>query len=380
MYQMFRNCSGLTSLDFSGFDTSNVTTMYQMFYGCSGLTKLDLSNFDTSNVTTMYYMFYGCSNLAEMDLSNFNTGKVTNMSSMFSNCSKLKQITLGKDFKFSTSSSSYLPTATWYVFGTDVGMTAAQVATNQNSVTEATTYTQTSILTLYRDFMTKFSLKSSSTTKIVFDSWDNQKANLGLTDANWSSNTNNAQQSSSGPADSTNLRDGIKVFRSGTTAYVLAKGDNAVNFPIDSNSMFASAPYLTAIEFNSINTSGVKNMSSMFSGCTKLETLDVSAFDTRNVSNMSQMFNNCPKLISLDLSNFKTGKNVTMYQMFYNCSSLKTLDLSNFDTSNVITMERTFWKCTGLTLLNISSFDTSNVKTMSYMFDDCSSLPSLGYV
>ena len=63
MESMFRGCSGLTSLDVSSFNTSNVTKMYYMFYDCSGLESLTLSNFDTSNVTNMYGMFVGCTNL-----------------------------------------------------------------------------------------------------------------------------------------------------------------------------------------------------------------------------------------------------------------------------------------------------------------------------
>ena len=40
-----------------------------MFDGCSGLTSLDVSNFDTSNVTDMGYMFDGCSGLTSLDVS-----------------------------------------------------------------------------------------------------------------------------------------------------------------------------------------------------------------------------------------------------------------------------------------------------------------------
>ena len=63
MYSMFTNCSSLTSLDLSSFDTSNVTNIGMMFYNCLSLTSLDLSNFDTSNVTTMSSMFISCSKL-----------------------------------------------------------------------------------------------------------------------------------------------------------------------------------------------------------------------------------------------------------------------------------------------------------------------------
>ena len=46
----------LTSLDVSGWDTSNVTNMNNMFYICRSLTSLDVSGLDTSNVTNMYNM------------------------------------------------------------------------------------------------------------------------------------------------------------------------------------------------------------------------------------------------------------------------------------------------------------------------------------
>ena len=50
---MFSECSNLTNLDVSNFNTSNVTSMSEMFSGCSNLTNLDVSNFNTSNVTNM---------------------------------------------------------------------------------------------------------------------------------------------------------------------------------------------------------------------------------------------------------------------------------------------------------------------------------------
>ena len=92
MSYMFRLCSNLTTLDLSNFNTSSVTNMSYMFRLCSNLTTLDLSSFDTSAVTNMSYMFNGCSNLTTLDLSNFNTSSVTNMSYMFYRCSSLTSI------------------------------------------------------------------------------------------------------------------------------------------------------------------------------------------------------------------------------------------------------------------------------------------------
>ena len=94
MSNMFYNCSSLKVINFSNFKTKNVINMKGMFYRCSSLKELNLSNFNTKNVTDMSYMFYQCSSLIELNLSNFNIIKVTNMSYMFYDCSSLKEINL----------------------------------------------------------------------------------------------------------------------------------------------------------------------------------------------------------------------------------------------------------------------------------------------
>ena len=94
MSSMFYGCSALTSLDVSKWDTSKVTYMIYMFDGCNSLTTLDVSNFDTSNVTSMYDMFNGCNSLTNLDVSKFDTSKVTDTGYMFYNCSSLKTLDL----------------------------------------------------------------------------------------------------------------------------------------------------------------------------------------------------------------------------------------------------------------------------------------------
>lgn len=76
MVSMFSGCSSLTSLDLSGFDTSNVGLMSSMFYGCTSLESVDLSSFDTANVRIMYGAFRDYSSLESLDLSGFDTSSV----------------------------------------------------------------------------------------------------------------------------------------------------------------------------------------------------------------------------------------------------------------------------------------------------------------
>ena len=93
---MFYGCSGLTSLDLSNFDTSNVTNMHYTFRGCTSLTSLDLSNFDTSNVTDMYGIFRDCTALTSLNISNFDSSKVTNIRFMFTNVKSTCKVYVNK--------------------------------------------------------------------------------------------------------------------------------------------------------------------------------------------------------------------------------------------------------------------------------------------
>jgi len=84
---MFYNCSSITTLDVSGFDTSSVDDVGLMFYNCSSLEELDVSRFDTSGVEDMSYMFYGCSSLTNFNVSGFDVADVTDMANMFNGSS-----------------------------------------------------------------------------------------------------------------------------------------------------------------------------------------------------------------------------------------------------------------------------------------------------
>ena len=86
---MLESCGSLTSVDTTGWDTSNITDMFCMFNSCNRLTTLDVSNWNTSSVTNMTSMFSNCISLTNLDVSNWDTSSVTNMSNMFAECNSL---------------------------------------------------------------------------------------------------------------------------------------------------------------------------------------------------------------------------------------------------------------------------------------------------
>lgn len=91
-YNMFAYFTGLTDVDLSSFDTSEVMDMSSMFYFNYALEKLDVSHFDTSHVKSMYAMFDSLTSLKELDVTNFDTSNVETMQYMFFNLNKLKKL------------------------------------------------------------------------------------------------------------------------------------------------------------------------------------------------------------------------------------------------------------------------------------------------
>jgi surface protein len=61
----------------------NIKNASCMFHGGSSITEIDFSNFNTSEITNMYYMFRLCSSLTSINFTNFDTSKVTEMSFFF---------------------------------------------------------------------------------------------------------------------------------------------------------------------------------------------------------------------------------------------------------------------------------------------------------
>ncbi|MFI3290641.1 MAG: BspA family leucine-rich repeat surface protein, partial [Opitutales bacterium] len=75
--------ASITSLDLSEFYTDGATSMEGMFTEAYGLTSLDLSTFDMSQVANINYFLAGTS-LTTLNLSNIDTSSITTCEAAFS--------------------------------------------------------------------------------------------------------------------------------------------------------------------------------------------------------------------------------------------------------------------------------------------------------
>ena len=107
-YELFANCSGLTSLDLNHFNVSNVQAFRYTFKGCRSLTSLLIDKWNPISATSFFYMFDGCSKLDNLNLSSWNTPNLTNTSYTFSGCASLKNLDISGWNMSKVTSTSYM--------------------------------------------------------------------------------------------------------------------------------------------------------------------------------------------------------------------------------------------------------------------------------
>lgn len=327
----FGHMSSLTSIDLSGWDVSNVTTMVSLFIDCSSLTEIiGISNWNVGNLTTMKQMFSGCISLISLDLSNWNTGNVTDMKFAFGSTSEIGTMaltTIGDTSNWNTSKVTDFS----YMFQLCSNLT--EIRADYWSFNSAT------------DTKSMFNGCTSLTTVIISDDC----------------NTGNVSSMNS-------------MFNNCKSLISLDLSNWNTGNVTDMSQMFSDCESLTTLDVSNWNTGNVTTMASMFNNCKSLRTINVSNWNTGNVTNMSWMFNKTLSLTVLDVSNWDTSKVTTFGAMFQQgdlgkeCNTVAELDVSNWDVSSATDMSFMFYGMQGPRTIDVSKWNVSNVVNFDHMF------------
>lgn len=272
---LFDGCKLCTSINLTGFDTSEVINMSAMFMcdsikEISALQSITFGNkFNTSKVVNMSYMFSGLFNLTSLDLTTFDTSNVTDMSAMFVDCSKITTLDLTAFNTSKVIDMNYMFMSSWVYDNT----------------------------------------KSSTLEKIIFGDKFNTSEVTSM----------------------------IAMFYAckGLTSIDLSKFNTSNVKNMDQ--MFNYCSSLIELDLSNFDTSNVTSMSGMFDGCDSLTFIKgLDKFSTSKVTNTSRMFQNCYALLDLNLESFDLSNITKIEFMFFTCKSLETLNLgSQFNLSKL---------------------------------------------
>ena len=347
--------STLITIDFTGFNTSNVTDMSGMFDGCSALESIIFGNgFNTSKVESMFQMFSGCALLISFDLSQFDTSSVKNMGGMFSGCASLVSFDLSQFDVSSVESIGGMFSGT-SLTSFDLSGISAPSLTSMSGLFEGCT-----------------SLES-----VVFG---NFKAPQLRSIASMFAGCSSLVSIDLSGFDTSLVIDMNSLFRNcPALESVTLGGKFKTSFVEEMRDMFYNCPSIVSLDLTSFDISSVRYMECMFANCSSLKTVVLgNNFNAPQLRSIGSMFEGCSSLVSIDLSQFGTSSVISMNNLFESCVSLESITFgSKFNTSSAEDMGAMFYNCTSIVSLDLRSFDTSAARHMASMFEKCYSLSSL---
>ena len=129
----FSGLKKLKYLDLSSWDVSQVTNLSNTFDGDSSLEMLNLNGWKISNkVTTLYATFRNCSSLTTLDLSDWDTSGVTEMQMAFRNCSSLINLDLRNADFSNVNTEWYNSLSPFYLINSNIKIYLKDTETNRN--------------------------------------------------------------------------------------------------------------------------------------------------------------------------------------------------------------------------------------------------------
>ncbi|MCM1128198.1 MAG: BspA family leucine-rich repeat surface protein [Lachnospiraceae bacterium] len=424
--EWFKNCSNLTDVDLSNFDTSQVTDMSGMFCGCEALYDLNVSNFDTHQVTDMSSMFAGCESLIHLDVSNFNTSNVTDMSSMFRACYALTSLDVSNFNTSNVTDMSSMFCACYALTSLDVSNFNTSNVTDMNCMfAEHHWYGE------FTGSLSSLDVSNFDTSNVIDMSY--MFSGCALTDLDVSNFNTSKVTNMEGMFYECSLLPELDV-----TNFDTCKVTNVY-------SMFSQCKSLTSLDLSNMDFSKIEDWSDIgIRSCQSLQwiqtpinlsvqtvlpaimgdeqgntyitlpreqtvsirltktlgkseeiiasgtwygidwaisgdgSLDISG--TYNEQSSDDYDNDYDKVIWDCYSHVITSAKVTainiqyMYGWFGGCRNLQSIDFIDFDTSNITDMDELFYNCRSLTNLDLSNMNLTKLIWAESMFYHCDNL------
>ena len=333
MMDMFYS-SMLEHLSWRGIRTHAVTTMYQMFSYAPHLARVEFSGFDTPNLTSINYMFNGSSSLQYADLRDLDVQNVTGgQLNMFSGSGRATGLVVD------ISGWELLSRNLEYMFKSDCfdKLIAKNIKCSDasGSAMYAFAFCQASEIDLSgSDF------GGAIDCSHMFYSM---------------SNLNKLDLSNTKMEHATDISY-MFCYDNYLTEFSFANSHlpNASNLA----HMFTSCYEIRHIDLSGLTSQNVTNLDWIFQGCRSLEDFDLSNVDAPNCDSMNYMFQDCRALKKIDLSHLHLPSTTSLDGMLANCTSLEYANLSSLDTSGISTNARVFGESYETGIATTSSLST----------------------
>ena len=390
MADIWQYCSGMTSIDVSNLDVSNVVRIRSAFNFCYSLTDIiGLDKWNISKIVDMGYLFYNCKLLTSIDLSFWDLSNVLDMDEIFGYCDSLTEVTMIGNLN---------PAVTLqYPFNmveTDGTFYYDDTFASMEKIIEklpSTWVAKPLYMKGYNNYIKATFDITDNSSEVVILHTNNTPIEKMFIDGVEYAPTNRFQFDTLGEhivyyiADAENVTSIDRMFESvglpstaNTVSFDVKKWD--VTNVTDLNATFMSANLTDIIGLDTWNVSNVTSIVNLFNQVYYPKTLNVfpqiENWNVSNVTDFTGIFMGILGVTSIDLSGWDLTNATKTYNLFGGMEDLEMVVIP--DISNSINAANMFINCNSLTTVKFVGGINPNVDA-SNMFSGVTTTGTLYY-
>lgn len=372
----FENDADVTDIDFSLSDgLAGLTSLNDAFKNCAGLTTVDFTNCDLSNVASASDAFAGCIALYELIIPQDTWQPDVDLSDGVMPKAEMLNVINGLyDYTSGTHTITFNQTI-W----------DAMSVANQQIVFDAADakgWTTNAVAVVYVVRGTSSAATETFNIQFIQDGSFTPNAAETITvtvdgNGNWNFDYVNKKIYT------------LRSFAFGSTTLLTVDFSDADDFgecvslgESGSYGMLRNCTNLTAVTFGQKNDVKLIDIGNAFRS-TKITALDLSGFTFANVTNAQSIsfsdsfVEGCTQLQSVDLKNATFAALVSCQNLFYNIPNLQSVDLRNATFAVAASTLQMFKACGNLTSVRLDKAIFSQVTSSYHMFHSCSKLTTI---
>lgn len=351
----FENDTDVTDIDFSLSDgLAGVTSLNDAFKNCAGLTTVDFTNCDLSNVASASDAFAGCVALYELIIPADTWKPDVDLSDSVMPKTEMLNVINGLYIYTSGTHTITFNSTIW---------DAMSVADQQIvfDAADAKGWTTNAVAVVYYIRGTSSNVNGTETFNIQFIDDNSLTPSAAeqitcIVDGN-----GNFEYQYVGKR----IYTADYAFNNTTTITEIELTEDMTEI-ISAIAMFANRTNLTRVSFPNANFNKLTSMWSAFNGCSNLTSVDLGEALFPMLANAQAMFQNCNSLSSINLSNATFDNLINASNMF--CNKAPSIILTNATFKNVTNMNNMFGENNALTTLDLSNATFENVTQATWCF------------
>lgn len=371
----FEGDGNVTDIDFSMSDgLAGLTSLDNAFKNCFGLTSIDFTNCDLSNVVSASDAFANCGALYTLEIPTGTWKPDIDLSAAV----------MPKTEMLNVIDGLYTYTSGTHTITFNSTIWDAMLVADQQAVWDAADakgWETNAVAVVYYIRGTSSNVNGIETFLMQFIDDESSTPNVQETITCTTDNEGKWEYAYMGKKIYS-----VRDFARNNTTMISVSFEDAddmsatILFSVAGHEFAVGASSLKSVSFKGKKLENIDSLQNAFRTNTTIESIDFSDCTFDSLVNMTGAFHGCSSLLALDFSKANFSVLTNLGTTFSGCTSLETITFkSGITLPSVTTLLQTFYNCNALKSISIPSATFANCTSIAGIFYGCNALISVNF-